>query len=295
MARSSDAGAGERVSDVAAHRGLAVRLAYDITGSWADAEEIAQDAMLRVLQADAVRDERALLARVTTNLAIDRVRRSRVDYVGPWLPEPIATGPGADAAVADAEEVELALMVALESLSPIERAALLLHDVFDFSFDEVAEMLGRSTAAVRQAASRARAHAQARRPRFAHTDADARALVERFAAAALRGDVDGLVAMLAEDATLVSDGGGKVSAARRPVVGAERVARFLAGLSEQFAGRVDVVPLVLNRATALGVLVDGELDHVHWAGIEGGRITELRIVRNPDKLAQARAAFARSA
>ncbi|MCR8671794.1 sigma-70 family RNA polymerase sigma factor [Agrococcus sp. HG114] len=283
------------MSDVAAHRGLAVRLAYDITGSWADAEEIAQDAMLRVLQADAVRDERALLARVTTNLAIDRVRRSRVDYVGPWLPEPIATGPGADAAVADAEEVELALMVALESLSPIERAALLLHDVFDFSFDEVAEMLGRSTAAVRQAASRARAHAQARRPRFAHTDADARALVERFAAAALRGDVDGLVAMLAEDATLVSDGGGKVSAARRPVVGAERVARFLAGLSEQFAGRVDVVPLVLNRATALGVLVDGELDHVHWAGIEGGRITELRIVRNPDKLAQARAAFARSA
>lgn len=279
-------------ADVARHRGLAVRLAYDITGSWADAEEIAQEALLRVLQAEDVRDSRALLARVCTNLAIDRVRRARVDYVGPWLPEPIATGPGADAAIADAEEVEIALMVALESLSPVERAALLLHDVFDFSFEEVGAMLGRSSAAVRQAASRARAHAAARRPRFTHTDADARALVERFAAAAVRGDVAALVELLSADATLVTDGGGKVSAARRPVEGAARVARFLVGLAEQFAGRVAIVPLELNRAAALGVLLDGELDQVHWAGIEDGLVASLHVVRNPDKLTQAREALA---
>ncbi|MGD7732926.1 sigma-70 family RNA polymerase sigma factor [Propionibacteriaceae bacterium G57] len=277
---------------LAEHRGLAVRLAYDITGSWSDAEEIAQEAMLRVLQTEAVRDERALLARATTNLAIDRQRRARVDYIGAWLPEPISTGPGADDAVADAEEVEIALMVALDSLSALERAALLLHDVFDFSFDEVADMLGRSNSAVRQAASRARSAAAARRPRFDHTDADARVLVERFAAAAVQGDVDGLVALLAADVTLVTDGGGKVSSARRPVVGADKVARFLAGLSKQFEGRVGVVPLELNRATALAVLLDGELDQVHWAGVESGRIVALRIVRNPDKLAAARVALA---
>lgn len=275
--------------DVADHRGLAVRLAYDITSSWADAEEIAQEAILRVLQTDNVRDPRALLARITTNLAIDRLRRSRVDYVGPYLPEPIATGPGADVAVAEAEEVELALLLALETLSPIERAALLLHDVFAFSFDEVSGILDRSPAAVRQAASRARAHVASRRPRFTPSDDEVSELLQRFVAAAATGDVDGLVALLAADATLVTDGGGRVSAALRPVVGAEAVARFLTGLAAKFAGRVDVVPVVLNRRPALCVLLDGQLDQVHWPDLADGRVVVLRIVRNPDKLAAARA------
>ena len=282
------------MSAVTEHRRLAVRIAYGITGSWADAEEIAQEAMLRVLQADDVRDERALLARVATNLSLDRLRRrARVEYVGPWLPEPVATGPGADEAVARAEEVELALMIVLQSLSPVERATLLLHDVFGFSHEEVAQMLGRTPAAVRQSARRARAAAAARRPRFAHTDADARALIERFTAAVMEGDVERLVSLLTADATLVTDGGGKVSAALRPVQGADAVARFLVGLASKFAGRVAVAPLELNHATAIGVLLDGQLDQVQWLGTEEGRISAIRILRNPDKLGQAAGALAR--
>ncbi|MGO1543172.1 MAG: hypothetical protein ACTHXA_02410 [Gulosibacter sp.] len=172
--------------------------------------------------AEEVRDARSLLARVTTNLAIDRLRSARTTYVGSYLPEPIATGPGADEAVIDAQEVEIALMITLESLSPVERAAL--------------------------------------------------------------------VELLATDATLVTDGGGKVTAALRPVVGAERVARFLAGLSEKFADRVDVALLELNHRQALAVLLDGALDQVHWVDVAENRIAKLHIVRNPDKLKQARIA-----
>lgn len=272
------------MNDLTRHRNLAVRLAYDITGSWADAEEIAQEALTRVWRIEQVRDPRALLARVTTNLAIDRLRSSRIDYVGPYLPEPVLTGDGVDLAVERAQEVEVALLVALESLSPVERAALLLHDVFAFSFDEVAEMLGRSPAAVRQAASRARSHAAARRPRFSHDDEAARQLVARFFAAVNDGAVEALVELLAADATLISDGGGAVSAARRPVVGAEQVARFLAGLGAKFHDRFSIAPAHLNRADATLVFVDGELDQVVWLGIDRGRITSLYLVRNPSKL-----------
>ena len=272
------------MTDTSAHRNLALRLAYDLTGSWADAEEIAQEALTRVWATPDVRDPRALLARVTTNLAIDRLRASRVDYIGPYLPEPILTGDGADVAVERAQEVEVALLVALESLSPVERAALLLHDVFAFSFDEVADMLGRTPAAVRQAAVRARSHAAARRPRFEHPDAEARQLVERFFAAVHDGDVAALAQVLADDATLVSDGGGRIAAARRAIVGAEQVARFLAGLGTKFAGRFTTTPKRLNHADALVVRVDGEIDQVVWLGVAEGRVARLYLVRNPDKL-----------
>lgn len=272
------------MTDASAHRNLALRLAYDLTGSWADAEEIAQEALTRVWATPDVRDPRALLARVTTNLAIDRLRASRVDYIGPYLPEPILTGDGADVAVERAQEVEVALLVALESLSPVERAALLLHDVFAFSFDEVADMLGRTPAAVRQAAVRARSHAAARRPRFEHPDAEARQLVERFFAAVHDGDVAALAQVLADDATLVSDGGGRIAAARRAIVGAEQVARFLAGLGTKFAGRFTTTPERLNHADALVVRVDGEIDQVVWLGVAEGRIARLYLVRNPNKL-----------
>ncbi|MDO5094697.1 MAG: sigma factor, partial [Propionibacteriaceae bacterium] len=267
------------MTDASAHRNLALRLAYDLTGSWADAEEIAQEALTKVWATPDVRDPRALLARVTTNLAIDRLRASRVDYIGPYLPEPILTGEGADVAVERAQEVEVALLVALELLSPVERAAL-LHDVFAFSFDEVADMLGRTPAAVRQAAVRARSHAAARRPRFEHPDADARQFVERFFAAVHDGDVAAHAQVLADDATLVSDGGGQIAAARRAIVGAEQVARFLAGLGVKFAGRFTITPERLNHADALVVRVDG----VVWLGVVEGRIARLYLVRNPNKL-----------
>ncbi|MDO5067653.1 MAG: sigma-70 family RNA polymerase sigma factor [Propionibacteriaceae bacterium] len=272
------------MSDVSQHRNLAVRLAYDITGSWADAEEIAQEALGRVWATPDVRDPRALLARITTNLAIDRMRTARTVYIGPYLPEPVLTSDGADVTVERAEEVEVALLVALEALSPVERAALLLHDVFAFSFDEVAHILGRSPAAVRQAASRARAHAARRRPRFSRDDAAARQLVERFFAAVDDGEVTALVELLAADATLIADGGGQVAAARRPVVGAEPVARFLAGLGAKFAGRFTVAPARLNRADAHLVFVDGALDQVVWLGVAEGRVQALYLVRNPAKL-----------
>lgn len=272
----------------AEHRDLAVRLAYDITGCWADAEEIAQEAVTRVWATRDVRDPRALLARVATNLAIDRLRTRRVDYVGPYLPEPVLTSDGADAAVEHAQEVEVALLVALESLSPIERACLLLHDVFAFSFDEVARMLDRSPAAVRQAASRARSHAARRRPRFTHDDSATRDLVSRFFAAIHHGQVADLVDLLTADVALVADGGGKVTAARRPVVGAEPVARFLAGLAGQFAGRFTFIPTRLNRADARLVLLDGVVDQVVWVGVEEGRIARLYLMRNPSKLTRCR-------
>lgn len=276
------------MSTAAEHRNLAVRLAYDITGCWADAEEIAQEAVTRVWATPEVRDPRALLARITTNLAIDRLRTSRVDYVGPYLPEPVLTSDGADAAVERAQEVEVALLVALESLSPIERACLLLHDVFAFSFDEIARMLDRSPAAVRQAASRARSHAARRRPRFTHDDTATRDLVARFRAAIHDGQVADLVDLLAADVTLVADGGGQVTAARRPVVGAGQVARFLAGLAGQFAGRFDFVPTRLNRADAQLVLLDGVVDQVVWVGVDEDRIARLYLMRNPSKLTRYR-------
>lgn len=272
------------MTDASAHRNLAIRLAYDLTGSWADAEEIAQEALARVWAAAEVRDPRALLARVATNLAIDRLRASRVDYVGPYLPEPILTSDGADAAIERAQEVEVALLVALEALSPVERAALLLHDVFAFTFGEVADMLGRTPAAVRQAAARARSHAAARRPRFEHPEEEAKKLIERFFAAIHAGDVAALAELLAADATLVSDGGGKIAAARRPLVGADPVARFLAGLGAKFAGRFTLTPVRLNHADALVVRLDGEVDQVVWLGLAGVRVERVYLVRNPDKL-----------
>lgn len=267
------------------HRGLVLRLAYDVTGSWADSEEIGQEVYLRWSRATEVREPRAYLARIAVNLALTTLERRRREYPGPFLPEPVETVPGVDEELARAGEVELALMVVLETLTPLERAAYLLHEVFAFSHPEIAEVLERSPAAIRQLVHRARAQVQARRPR-SRPDPDRIAeLAPKLLAAMQAADVEGLVDLLAADARLVSDGGGRVKAALRPLLGADKVARFLVGIMRDFPGQVSVVPAVLNHTPALRVLVDGRLDSVVWMTTDDGRIDELLIIRNPDKYA----------
>jgi RNA polymerase sigma-70 factor (ECF subfamily) len=273
------------------HRRLLFTVAYQMLGSVADAEDVVQDAWLRWSAADRadVEDDRAYLVTITSRLALDRLgsaRARREAYVGPWLPEPLLTEDGPEDAVELGEQVSLALLVVLETLSPLERAVFVLREVFGMPAAEVAAALGRSEAAVRQVAHRAREHVEARRPRF---DADRRAqqeVTERFLAAAVSGDVEGLLAAMAPGVVLVPDGGGKVKAARRPIVGADKVARFLAAVGPLGAGLgLQVGMAEVNGAPAVVawnaegpymalqvVLVDGLVEQVLYMG-------------NPDKLA----------
>ncbi len=216
-------------------------LAYRMTGSVADAEDIVQESYLRWERADrdSVREPRAFLSKTVTRLCLDALksaRSRRETYVGPWLPEPVL-GEGAmavDDATGLAQDISMALMMALERLSPAERAAFLLHDVFDSSYEEIAATLGRSEAACRQLTSRARAHVQAARPRYTPSGDEYRRVVRAFGAAILSGDVDALQRVLASDAVLYPDGGGRVLSALRPIYGSDRVARFLFGVVEKF-------------------------------------------------------------
>jgi RNA polymerase sigma-70 factor (ECF subfamily) len=277
------------------HRRLLFTVAYQMLGSVADAEDVVQDAWLRWSSADRsdVADERAYLVRTVSRLALDRLnsaRARRETYVGPWLPEPLMTGPAAEPDPADVaelgEQVSLALLVVLETLSPVERAVFVLREVFGMPAAEVARVLGRSEAAVRQLAHRAREHVEARQPRFDTDRGRAREVTERFLAAAVGGDVDGLLAAMSPGVVLISDGGGKVKAARRPIVGADKVARFLAAIAPVGAelglrvGMADVngAPAVIAwndegpyMALQL-VLVDGLVEQVLYMG-------------NPEKLA----------
>jgi RNA polymerase sigma-70 factor (TIGR02957 family) len=280
------------------HRGLLFGVAYQMLGSVADAEDTVQDAWLRWSAADRddVADERAFLVRIVSRLALDRLRSARTQretYVGPWLPEPLLTGPPAGAAPPDpaeaaelGEEVSLAVLVVLETLSPVERAVFVLREVFGMSWAEVAGVLDRSEAAVRQLGHRAREHVQARRPRF---DTDRRAtqeVTERFLAAAVGGDVESLLAALSPGVVLVSDGGGKVSAARRPIVGADKVARFLAAIGPQGAGlglRVGMAEV--NGAPAIVAWSDDGPFMALQLVLVDGLVEQVLYMGNPDKLA----------
>jgi RNA polymerase sigma-70 factor (ECF subfamily) len=277
------------------HRRLLFAVAYQMLGSVADAEDVVQDAWLRWSAADRsdVEDERAFLVTVTSRLALDRLRAARTrreTYVGPWLPEPLLTEASTTAGPEDAvelgEQVSLALLVVLETLSPAERAVFVLREVFGLPVAEVARVLDRSEAAVRQLAHRAREHVEARQPRFDTDRRATREVTERFLAAAVGGDVDGLLAAMSPGVVLISDGGGKVKAARRPIVGADKVARFLAAIAPVGAelglrvGMADVngAPAVIAwndegpyMALQL-VLVDGLVEQVLYMG-------------NPEKLA----------
>lgn len=272
------------------HRRLVFSLAYDITGSVSDAEDVTQACYERWRRASEVHDARAWLARVATNLAIDTVRgRSRVAYVGPWLPEPIpayaAAGPSAEELELRAEEVSVALLVVLQSLSSLERAAFLLVEVFGFSAPEAADILGRTPAAVRQLVSRSRRHVKDADPRRTVDAAEHRRTVERFVAAASTGDAAALAALLGEQVVLTSDGGGLVSTALRPVVGRDNVLRFLAGLATRFTGRFALRPELLNGEPGWLLMLDGAVDHAAMVVVEGGEITKIFLQRNPTKLA----------
>jgi RNA polymerase sigma-70 factor (ECF subfamily) len=283
------------------HRRLLFSVAYQMLGTVSDAEDVVQDAWLRWSAADRseVRDERAYLVRITTRLALDRLdsaQSRRESYVGPWLPEPLLTGgsvgsgppaPEPEEAAELGEMVSLALLVVLETLSPAERAVFVLREAFGLSTAEVAGALGRTEAAVRQMAHRAREHVHARQPRF---DADRRAqreVTERFLAAVGGGDLDALLEALASDVVLISDGGGRTKAALRPITGSGKVARWLVAVAQQGASIPDLRIEVAE--------VNGSPAIVGWSGAEpfgaislsvvDGRIEQVLVVVNPDKLA----------
>ncbi|GGS12394.1 RNA polymerase sigma24 factor [Streptomyces aureoverticillatus] len=279
------------------HRPVLMGVAYRMLGRVADAEDVVQDAWLR-WSADEraeVREPRAYLVRITTRLAIDRLRAAqsrRESYVGPWLPEPLVTDFGptvpdtAEQAVL-ADSVSLAVLVVLESLSPLERAVFVLREAFGFPFAEIATTLDRSEAAVRQLAGRARKHVEEGRPRYEVDPAQCRDLTERFLAAAVDGDLDGLMSLLAPDVHLVGDSGGKARAPLRVVESADKVGRFVIGAARKgVPGATDVEFRILevNGTESVLVLVDGKPDSVLQLEVADGRVQRVFIVRNPDKL-----------
>ncbi|WP_069385558.1 RNA polymerase sigma-70 factor [Cellulosimicrobium cellulans] len=273
------------------HRSLLFTVAYELLGSAADAEDVVQETWLRWAGVDRaeVRDARAYLVRVVTRQALNRLRtlaRRREDYVGEWLPEPLLTSPDVADDVELAESVSMAMLTVLETLSPAERAVFVLREVFDLPYDEIAEAVDRSPAAVRQIAHRARDHVAARRPRVHVDRAEQQRVVDRFVAALETGDVQALMDVLAPDVVLVPDGGGIAGAARRPVVGADRIARYLVGGIGKARGAFAMERAWLNGATGLRVEVDGVLAAAVSLVVEDGRVTRILGVANPDKLAR---------
>ena len=268
------------------HRALLFTVAYEMLGSAADAEDVVQEAWLRWERVDheEVRDPRAYLVRVTTRLALNRLRtlsRRRESYVGPWLPEPLLTQPDVADDVELADSVSTAMLLVLETLGPTERAVFVLREVFDLPYDEIAAAVDKSPDAVRQIAHRARSHVQARRPRQEVDRAQQQAVLDRFWDAASTGDLQGLLDVLSPDVVLVTDGGGHKKAALRPILGREKALRFLTAVS--------VGPLVgdriwVNGSPGLTFTIDGELDTLITFRLEDGLVTELYALRNPEKL-----------
>ncbi|GGV56117.1 RNA polymerase sigma24 factor [Streptomyces longisporoflavus] len=279
------------------HRPVLMGVAYRMLGRVADAEDVVQEAWLRWSAADQeqVREPRAYLVRVTTRLAIDRLRHvqsRRESYVGPWLPEPLVTDYGptvpdtAEQAVL-ADSVSIAVLVVLESLSPLERAVFVLREAFGFPFSEIAATLDRGEPAVRQLAARARKHVDEGKPRYTVDPGERRDLTERFLAAAAGGDLDGLMSLLAPDVRLVGDSGGKAKAPLRVIENADKVGRFLDGAARRGVPGGAVVEtrfLEVNGAYSALILVDGKPDSVFQLDVVDGRIANVYIIRNPDKL-----------
>jgi RNA polymerase sigma-70 factor, ECF subfamily len=272
------------------HRGALVGLAYRMLGSVADAEDVVQEAFVRLDRhgTDGIDNVGGWLHRTTSRLCLDRLRSAAVRrevYVGPWLPEPIAVDADPTAPVEQAESLTMAFLVVLESLSPAERVAFVLHDVFGAGYDEVAATLDRSEPACRQLVARARRAVQARRPRFEADAAARQDVAERFLAAFASGDPTALLEVLAPDVVLRSDGGGVVSAARHPVHGADRVTRFLLGLLRKAGDHVTVEPTVLNGGLGfVARFADGRVDSAWALDVADGVVVGINAVRNPAKL-----------
>ncbi|MDT5047752.1 MAG: polymerase sigma-70 factor, subfamily [Mycobacterium sp.] len=275
-------------------RPLLFTIAYEILGSTIESDDVLQDSYLRWAQIDlsTVHDTKSYLARLVTRQALNALRagaRRREDYVGPWLPEPLLLEEqDASADVVLAESVSMAMLVLLETLGPDERAVFVLREVFGFDYGEIAEAVDKSAATVRQIAHRAREHVHARRRRFAPVDPEQNArITAEFLAAAASGDVQTVMSMLAPDVAWTADSGGKASAARRPVIGAEKVARAVVGL----VGRgmqlpdVRVETVICNAAPALLIYQADRLEGVFTVEIVDGKISNFYAMRNPDKLA----------
>ena len=267
------------------HRNLLFTVAYEMLGSAADAEDVLQETWLRWAGVDlgTVRDQRAYLVRITTRQALSRLRtlgRRKESYIGPWLPEPLLTAPDVAEDIELADSVSMAMLLVLETLTPAERAVFVLREVFDLAYDEIAEAMDKSPAAVRQIAHRARAHVASRRPHAVVPPAQTRAALEAFQRAIETGDLQRLLDILAPDVVFLGDGGGVVPAALAPVAGADTVANILG----RIAGAASLQPAQVNGYPALIIRLNGEIDTVIAVRVDDGLITGLYAVRNPEKL-----------
>jgi RNA polymerase sigma-70 factor (ECF subfamily) len=274
-----------------AHRDLLFTIAYEMLGSAEEAEDVLQETWLRWVNVDldAVRDQRAYLVRITTRQALTRLRalrRRREAYVGPWLPEPLLTTRDVAEDVELANNVSLAMLLVLETLAPTERAVFVLREVFEYGYDEIAEAVGKSPAAVRQIAHRARAHVAARRPRELVTPAQVRTVLDAFQRAVETGDLQGLLDVLAPDVVAVSDGGGIKKALPRPVMGADKVARLMAAALDMLGADARLEPAQINGFPAFILKLNEEIDSVVAVQVAGGLATGIYTVRNPVKLSR---------
>jgi len=270
--------------DLEEHRPTLFGIAYRMLGDRAEAEDVVQEAFFRARGAVDVETPRAWLSTVVTRLCLDHLKSARArreTYVGPWLPEPLPT----EASV-ERETLSMAFMVLLETLSPIERAVFLLREVFDYTHAEVAAIVDEEESTVRQILHRAKAHVVARRPRFAGTREQHATLLAGFIQTCSTGDVEGLARLLAADVVCYSDGGGKVTSARKPVRGASDVASYLIGVTRKGAAGASYEIATINGESAVVARRDGRTDTVVTIATDGERITEIGIVRNPDKLAR---------
>ena len=272
-----------------AHRSLLFTVAYEMLGSAADAEDVLQETWLRWAGVDheAVENPRAYLVRITTRQALTRLRalgRRKESYVGSWLPEPLLTAPDVADDVELADSVSMAMMLVLETLTPTERAVFVLREVFDVGYDEIAEAVSKSAAAVRQIAHRAREHVAARRPREVVSPAETRDALRAFQRAAETGDLQRLLDILAPEVVFLGDGGGLKQAVPRPIVGAGKVARMLVAGLGRVPATATLAPAQVNGYPALILRIDGEIDTVIGLRFDEGLITGLYAVRNPDKL-----------
>ena len=285
-----------------AERARLTRLAYRMLGERGAAEDVVQETWLRWAKTDTttINNPAAWLTRAASRLAIDALRKAkarREDYIGPWLPEP-EVAPFADEDGEDdrAERISLGFLHVLERLTPDERAAFILHDAFDCGYDEIAVALNKTEVACRKLVSRARERVRSGRPRFETDRAQQQRVLTTFLAAAQTGDTTAMKALLTSDAVVYSDGGGKVRAALRPLVGPDDAVHVLSSVARKYAGvTAQVRPISVNGQYGLAVELEGALSTIYTADIEGGRIARLFILRNPDKLARAEAALTPSA
>ncbi|CAM3663961.1 RNA polymerase sigma-70 factor [Smaragdicoccus niigatensis] len=273
----------------ARYRPLLFSIAYEMLGSAADAEDVVQESYLRWANTDrsTIENEKSYLTQIVTRQSLNHMRtlaRRKETYLGPWLPEPIGTQDDASTDVILAESLSFAMLLVLESLSPAERAVFVLREVFDYPHSDIAEMLGKSDAAVRQLASRAREHVTQRRKRFDADQQVAQNVLGEFLTSAATGDVDRLVEMLTEDVVAYSDGGGLVSAARRPIHGADKVSRWMAGAARKGGAAATIEFAHVNALPAALVKIDGQIVSAILADVEDGKISALYFVANPEKL-----------